>query len=744
MVVQHSPLQRATPAGGNARAMAPFRINTAVNTPTRDFSNYGHFGDLSQPAMDDFSHDLLGLGPGESGFGVIAEVKDEEILAMDLEAERMEQELARLNRLKEAKRAKRLRPAELQRKIDEARSELGSLDFEEQEGEGSHVPVATAQRQIPHDVRNPYQTPVAWDSSFRSQHSPGYASVDDSLEEVRHKKVKTKLRMIREGIVRELRFKGNIGDTDKRTLLDFEAEIGRAFEEQELNLSDSDPCFQQLVLFVVQSFLHPDGKAYEMYKQCYKSWNTYDDFVKELYLRFLKPNSGATIIAEWEALAQGSKGNPTVDAAVSPQRGNVDSPGPRFVQGGRTYADAVTAWQVGRRGVKQERACPSMIQEKESSKGPCLPPTPLLAGSTQNSASSLMIPASASVAITKKKSKSTLRDRQPQVDDKKSKDSLPGGSQQIVADWKEVVGSPSSIGKVYSIVARVGGYDAVLLEDPGANVQMLDTRFVMLHRFCRIDHSQHWKIATGFKGSYGTSAAGTVQKVEVNARVDRVYIEVGAVDGFDGILGTEWLEAVGAQQCWTTDKLVLGGHIVGGEEVPCAQKHTKVRVITATVAADSFATPETPSIDPERTITISENGPAMFPAWASALEELKAPGAALTMEEAGNVVQKFGEEIGVICPDGKLAPGLPPLRTGMNHTFVMKRDAPPLPKRAIRYPVKYEQQMREKEAKYISDGRWYRSSDPEDVPTFVVPKRDIAKARMVFDERAQNQQKELV
>ncbi|KAI9093495.1 hypothetical protein DFS34DRAFT_594327 [Phlyctochytrium arcticum] len=192
------------------------------------------------------------------------------------------------------------------------------------------------------------------------------------------------------------------------------------------------------------------------------------------------------------------------------------------------------------------------------------------------------------------------------------------------------------------------------------------------------------------------------------------------------------------------DKLVLGGAIVGGKEVPRAQKDQKVRAISATVAPEVRAAPKMQPIDPDRTIKISENGPDMFPAWASALAELKAPGADLTVEADGDIVRRFGEEIGVIRPDGTLPPGLSPLWVGMNHSFVMKRDAPPLPKRAIRYPVKYEQQMREKEAKYISDGPWYRSSDPEAVPTFVVPKRDIEKARMVFDKRARNQQKELM
>ncbi|KAI9090041.1 hypothetical protein DFS34DRAFT_597837 [Phlyctochytrium arcticum] len=872
-----------------------------------------HFGD-----MDMTQDTIRGLGNGQA----VVEIADEETTAMDRELERRQQELYRLRSLAEVKRAKRLKLAELERQIEAARSDLESLDVDEpgrSDGESSHVPTMTAQRQF----RNPFETPVAGSrlpppdtrqftrgsatttNPFTLQHPASSGILVDKLEDVKREKLMRKLQLIREGVVPEIRFKGKVGETDRRALMDFEAEVRRAFEEQEVDLGDMDPRFQRLLLLLVRYFLHPDGKAYEMYQQRINSWKTYDDFLEELYLRFLRPNSDAAVIAEWEPSIQGSKSflewkaeldklwetvgahmdrhiymtnkvgarlhrltevelvdemgledqfriaqrkekgtrgavsaptttenvhvpreqynqmrekwraemkkegkgssesqkslgsaggssstsssgqasssvrssrkvetpeeyakrvagltcfkcnkkghisticpngarmnatlvrrpemEPSPDAdgsAVGLQRSKVDgegqpeggpSPAARFVQGGRSYADVVTAWNDGRRRVKPEK---TGLQEEGVKIGPPLPPPP-----------STGIPTSASVAIPKKSLKKAPQDRQPRAADKKGTSSKP-------SEWKGVVGNPNSIGNVYSIVAKVGGAEAVLLVDSGANVQMLDTRFVKLHRFSQTEHSQRRKIATGFKGSYGTSAAGTVQVVEVNDRSDRVYFEVGAIDGFDGILGTEWLEAVGAQQCWATDKLIVGGTITER-----AQKSKTIRAITATVATDENALSDPPVIDPTRTIGISESGPAMFPAWASALEELEKPGSALTVEQARGIVSRFGEEIGVIRPYKTLPPGLPPLRKGMNHTFVMKQDAPPLPKRAIRYPVKYEAQMREKEAKYVSDGRWYRSSDPEAVPTFVVPKGDISKARMVFDERARNQQKELV
>ncbi|KAI9103378.1 hypothetical protein DFS34DRAFT_683362 [Phlyctochytrium arcticum] len=803
-----------------------------------------HFGD-----MDMTQDTMKGLGNGQAA----VKIAHKETTVMDRELEQQQQDLYRLCSLAEVKRAKHLKLAELERQIEAARSDLESLDVDKpgrSDGESSHVPTMSAQRQI----RNPFETPVAGSrlpppdtrqftrglatatNPFTLQHPASNGVLVDKLEDVKREKLMRKLQLIRKGVVLEIRFKGKVGETDRRPLMDFEAEVCRAFEEREVNLGDMDPRFQRLLLLLVKYFLHPDGKAYEMYQQRINRCKTYDDFLEELYLRFLRPNSNAAVIAEWEASVQGSKsflewkaeldklwetvgahmdphinmtklkekahpdviskvrarlhrltedelvdemgleeqfriaqrkekrthgavsaptttGNvhipreqfnqmhekwraemrkegkgqasssvrssrkvetpegyakrvagltcfkcnkrdilqPTVrmklglemepspdpdGSAVGLQRLKIDgegqpkggpSPAARFVQGGRSSADVVTAWNDGRRQVKPEK---TGLQEEGAKIGPTLPPTP------------------------------TPQHRPPRAADKKGTSSNP-------SEWKGVVGNPNSIGNVYSIVARVGGAEAILLVDSGANVQMLDTRFEKLHRFSQTEYGQRQKIATGFKGSYGTSAAGTVQVVEVNGRSDRVYFEVGAIDGFDGILATEWLESVGAQHCWAMDKLIVGGVITGGTEVERTQKNKKIRPITATVAREKDASPNPRAINPTRTIVISELGPAMFPAWASALEELEKPGSALT---------------------------------GMNHTFVMKNDAPPLPERAIRYPVKYEAQMREKEAKYV----WDQLSDPEAVPTFVVPKSDIAKARMVFDERARNQQKELV
>ncbi|KAI9096273.1 hypothetical protein DFS34DRAFT_594777 [Phlyctochytrium arcticum] len=430
------------------------------------------------------------------------------------------------------------------------------------------------------------------------------------------------------------------------------------------------------------------------------------------------------------------------DARIAALGGKV-SPASRFSQGGRSYADAVTAWQDGRRRVKPEKGSPVKKKENDESHAP---PSPLLASDFPMSPSSSGVAVTVSVPITNPMSEETMRQRQPHADDKPGNNLDSVSPQQSVKDWKEVVGGPTSVGKVYTIIAQVGGHNAVLLVDPAANVQMLDNRFVKMHRFGRIDHSERRKIGTGFRGSYGTSAAGTVQTVQVLDVSRRVYFEVGAVDGFDGILGTEWLAAVGAQQCWSTDRLVIGGTIEHGVEVPHAQKHKLVRAITAIQANHIEESPldAPPAFDVIRTISISDTGPAMFPAWAAALEALKEPGSDLTIDMATDIVRTFGEGIGVIRPDNTLPPGLPPLREGMNHTFIMKRDAPPLPKRAIRYPLRYEQQMRDKEEKYERDGRWYRSSDPEAVPTFVVPKKDPVSGRLVFDERARNRQKELV
>ncbi|KAI9104152.1 hypothetical protein DFS34DRAFT_607125, partial [Phlyctochytrium arcticum] len=133
------------------------------------------------------------------------------------------------------------------------------------------------------------------------------AVLTDRLEELRLEKMRKRFCLIRESIMPETRFKGKIGNTDMRTLKDFEAEIARAFEEQGLDLQNNDPEFQQGVLLLMRNFLHPEGKAFEMYKQCISRWRHYDCFIKELNLRFLNPYSGAALIAEWEASAQGSK-----------------------------------------------------------------------------------------------------------------------------------------------------------------------------------------------------------------------------------------------------------------------------------------------------------------------------------------------------------------------------------------------------------------------------------------------------
>ncbi|KAI9093494.1 hypothetical protein DFS34DRAFT_652505 [Phlyctochytrium arcticum] len=190
----------------------------------------------------------------------------------------------------------------------------------------------------------------------------------------------------------------------------------------------------------------------------------------------------------------------TVNADVIPQKEDPPRLPSRFVQGGRSYADAVTAWQDGQRRVKQEKGSTPMIQEKEKPKGPDKSPTPRW-----------LIPPRIPSAV-----------QHPQVHDKEPQEAISRTPQQPVRDWKEIVGSPTSIGKVFTVLAKVGGADAVLLVDPGAKVQMLDTRFVKLHRFSREDHGQRRKIGTGFRGSYGTSAAGTVQAVDVLDRSDRV------------------------------------------------------------------------------------------------------------------------------------------------------------------------------------------------------------------------------
>ncbi|KAI9093493.1 hypothetical protein DFS34DRAFT_660551 [Phlyctochytrium arcticum] len=341
--VVRSPIQRATPSGFNARAMTPFGTNAAMNTPTRVSANNAHIEDNADSLIGDFSQDLLGLGLGESGFGfeeaditqttirgLGAEIVDAEIgnEALDLELEKMEQELERLEHLKEMKRVKLLRLAKLQRKVEKARLELGAGELgNKQNSQNSHVPATTAHHQPFHDIRNPYQTPIAGrmlapdprqttrgsamtatprTNPLASQHELGSIQ-EDRKAELWYKEIKEQIRVIRDSIVPEICFKGKVGENDKRTLMDFETEIVRAFEEQELDVYDKNPRFQKLVLFALRSFLHPDAKAYEMYRQRFDTWRGFHDFLKDHYLRFLKPNSDAAVLAEWEASCQGSK-----------------------------------------------------------------------------------------------------------------------------------------------------------------------------------------------------------------------------------------------------------------------------------------------------------------------------------------------------------------------------------------------------------------------------------------------------
>ena len=55
-----------------------------------------------------------------------------------------------------------------------------------------------------------------------------------------------------------------------------------------------------------------------------------------------------------------------------------------------------------------------------------------------------------------------------------------------------------------------------------------------------------------------------------------------------------------------------------------------------------------------------------------------------------------------------------------------------------RYPARYESQIADKCADYEAKGIWFNLTTDDVIPTFCVPKKDPAKARLVFDERPRN------
>ncbi|KAI9089595.1 hypothetical protein DFS34DRAFT_654498 [Phlyctochytrium arcticum] len=94
--------------------MTPFWNQCCYEYPNQSTvsANNAHVEDNADSLIGDFSQDLLGLGLGNE--------------ALDLELEKMEQERERLEHLKEMKRVKLLRLAELQRKVEKARLEFGA------------------------------------------------------------------------------------------------------------------------------------------------------------------------------------------------------------------------------------------------------------------------------------------------------------------------------------------------------------------------------------------------------------------------------------------------------------------------------------------------------------------------------------------------------------------------------------------------------------------------------------------
>ena len=295
-------------------------------------------------------------------------------------------------------------------------------------------------------------------------------------------------------------------------------------------------------------------------------------------------------------------------------------------------------------------------------------------------------------------------------------------------------------GPVMSAWIDVAGKQARVNLDSGTTNTILNDRFVTLHNIPRSYYEKPGRTNLAFRGSKGSIVAYCNPGVTINGEyLGTCTMEIGAVDGWDALVGTDFLHKFGCMLDLVAMEASYRSPTRGCMLMPLASTEEAVQ----TLALVKVPRGAPPTVDLDRSIVIKrifdsagipeyDNAVAYVDAWTGSDEEIV------------HFVRDYGFRRGVFREDGKLPKGwLPPLRylddgTDMNHRWDYIDPSKRPHTKPFRYPARYESQIAEKCADYQTKGIWFDLTTDDVIPTFCVPKKDPSKARLVFDERQRN------
>lgn len=261
--------------------------------------------------------------------------EDEEVRALAEEMEKQIDELKAIDARAAARKKRRDKVEELVKMRDVMAQQLAAkraLEIKEEEEVASlaaslktpfptrtaavrtpaAVSVLAARAQPAHDPRNPFPTPYGVCPPVTQTPAVHFAPVGTVLPATKLsaadlRTLRNDLALMQKLVLKGVGFKGKLSATPTRELLDLEARIAQHFCHYQVKLDDPDPGVHECILHALGAFIAESGPAREMYQDSLDTWDTYADFVADLYVRFQKTDAEREVGRMWNSSKQGER-----------------------------------------------------------------------------------------------------------------------------------------------------------------------------------------------------------------------------------------------------------------------------------------------------------------------------------------------------------------------------------------------------------------------------------------------------
>jgi hypothetical protein len=283
-----------------------------------------------------------------------------------------------------------------------------------------------------------------------------------------------------------------------------------------------------------------------------------------------------------------------------------------------------------------------------------------------------------------------------------------------------------------------------ILIDSGSTVDILSARAVSLLRLGLRELDKVLNINLGTHGARSKTQHWCTTDFDwQHIQIPNYRFFVTPLRGYDGILGTPFLQRVGALVGVSPPRLVFENGVeyrVEGEHSG-SRVHQQECLSTEPSESSVDLVPEEPVSEEmlkaegyQQTQDYEVDVEAMVRAMISEYEVSASIGT--DVEYIREATERILKEYKDVFPES-LPHGLPPLRE-VNHRIQLIDPNKKVRPKVYSIPLKYEQQIRDQINAYCDSDWFFPTATDDAAPAFVVPKKDPTQGRLVVDLRERN------